>query len=175
MSLNREQVLQARSNAAEQLDEIESAVELDRTRLRGIIAKLDDWLWENTEHTAPTLVAEFIELRDQRAELKKKYEAEDEILKEQMSKRDTWLLNKINADGLESIRTEHGTAYTQDKTRYNVADWGAYWTWIGQNNRFDLLEKRPAQGPLSKMEEEGEEMPPGINRYKEKVIVIRRT
>lgn len=174
MTLTLETALRARTNAQEQLDEILSAAELDITRLKTAINKIDEWLWNNQEHDAPTLIAEFVELRDQRAALKKKYEEEDNELKKKMEIRDSWLLNKIEADKLESIKTEHGTAYTQDKTRYNVADWTSYWDWIADHKRFDLLEKRPAQGPLAKMEEAGEDMPPGINRFKEKVIVIRR-
>lgn len=174
MTLSIEQVLKARSNAADQLDEIESASALDRRRLKDNIAKLDKWLWENTEHNANDLVAEFVALRDKRAELKAAYEAEDKALKEQMDLRDAWILNKCNTEQLESIRTEHGTAYTQTKTRYNVADWNGYWGWLIEHQRLDLLEKRPAQGALAKMAENGEELPPGLNQYTEKTITVRR-
>lgn len=174
MTLSIDQVLLARSNAADQLDEIESAVALDRSRLTATIAKLDEWLWNNVEHNADNIVAEFVELRDKRAELKAAYEAEDKILKEKMERRDAWLLNKCNADKLESIRTSHGTAYTQTKTRYNVADWNSYWGWLLTNARLDLLEKRPAQGALAKMAENGEELPPGLNQFVEKTITVRR-
>lgn len=174
MTLSTEQVLKARSNAADQLDEIEAAVALDRNRLKSSIAKLDEWLWNNVEHNAEDIVAEFVALRDKRAELKAAYEAEDALLKEQMNKRDSWLLHKCNTEKLESIRTAHGTAYTQTKTRFNVADWINYWDWLIENRRLDLLEKRPSQGALAKMVEAGEDLPPGLNQFVEKTITVRR-
>ena len=174
MSLSIENVQQARANAAEQLAEIESAFNDDRTRLNEKIDKLDNWLWENQEHTPDSVIAEFVALRDSRKELKDRFSAVDTRMKEKMDTREGWLLDMIEKNNLESIRTEHGTAYTQTKTRFNVTDWPNYWSWLAANERFDLLEKRPAQAPLGKMKEEGEDMPPGVNQYSERVVTVRR-
>lgn len=174
MSLTIENAQKARANALSRLSEVEASTAEEKNKLKAVINKLDDWLWENGTHDATTAIAEFVELRDKRASLKEAYDAEDRRIKEQMAKREAWLLKKCTDDKMESIRTEYGTAYTQDKTRYNVSDWTGYWGWLIENGRLDLLEKRPAQGPLSKMAENGEELPPGLNVFTEKTITVRR-
>lgn len=174
MTLNADDVLKARTTVAERLAEVESAAHEEINALRAKLGKLDAWLWDNTQHTSDTVIAEFVALRDERSVLKERYESQDKVLKDGMATREAWLLEKLSTDNLESIRTDAGTAYTQTKSRYNVTDWNGYWNWLGENKRFDLLEKRPAQGALAKMQEEGEEMPPGLNVYRERTVTVRR-
>lgn len=175
MALSAEQVSEALARLTQIRDELEKNYLAEVERLGEQIDKCQMWLWENTPHTGEALVQEYVMFRDKRAELKKQYEIQDLRYKEYMAQRDAKLLEMMQSIGVESIRTSYGTAYTQDKTRYNCGDWPSYWGYIKEYDRFDLLEKRPAQGPLSKMEEEGLDLPPGINTYKEKTVTVRRS
>jgi len=174
MTLSIEQVSEGIARAKEKLAESEASLSGERDRLNMAIAKLEDYLWEHGEHTADSITEEFVALRDARAALKKQYENEDNALKEQMARRDVWLLTAINAMGCESIRTSHGTAYKQTKTRSSCGDWPAYWNYMKEHDRFDLVEKRVSQGAISKMIEDEEELPPGVNLFSEDVVTVRR-
>lgn len=169
-----EDAIRARENAIAAYEEIASSFNEQKRDLLSKISKLDNYIWDNSQHSADEVIREFVSLRDARAVLKEQYEADDAGMKENMEKRDTWLLQKLKADKVDSIRTEYGTAYTQTKTKFSVADWPSYWKFVGDNQRFDLLEKRPSQGALSKMLEENETMPPGLNRFTEQSVTIRR-
>lgn len=181
MTLSIEQVAKARATAQEKLDEAKSAYEDEAAKLEAQIRKLDDWLWTNGSHTANSVTEEYVALRDSRAVLKKEYDTRDQQIKDAMQVREIWLQQAMDAIDAKSLRTDHGTAYKTIKTRSNCADWPAFWDYIAENKRFDLLEKRVSQKPISDMLEEdgslkeGEELPPGINLFRESTITVRRS
>ena len=170
-----EQVSEAYGKHLDQLAELEAGYRNARADLDTKLANLNAWLWKHTEHTADSLVEEYVLLRDKRSEIKKDFDEEDKKVKAQMERREVKLLEMLKAVGAESFRTEHGTAFTQDKVRSNAADWEAYWAWMGENNRSDGVEKRVSQGMISKMLEEGKELPPGITIFSEKVVIVRKS
>lgn len=175
MSLSIEQVSEALAKLSDARSALESTFLGEAELLDAKIDKMQTWLWENGSHTGESLVEEYIHFRDKRAQIKKQYDIQDTRFKEYMTQRESKLLEMMQTMGVSSVRTSFGTAYTQDKARYNCADWPSYWGYIKENDRFDLLEKRPSQAPLAKMEEEGIELPPGINTYKEKTVTVRRS
>lgn len=170
-----EQVSEAHGKVLDQLAELEAGYRNARADLDTKLLALNKWLWKHCEHTADSLVEEYVLIRDKRKELKKAYEDEDESLDAELTKREIKLLEMLKSVGADSFKTEHGTAYTQDKVRSNCADWPAYWNWIKENDRFDGLEKRVSQGMVSKMIEDGQELPPGISIFSEKVVVVRKS
>lgn len=170
-----DQAIMARANAIACFEELQHSFLAQKEDLQGKIAKLDAYIWDNSAHSADGVIREFVALRDARALLKEDYEKDDARLKAEMEKRDAWILSKLKEDRVESIRTEYGTAYTQTKTKFSVSDWPSYWRFVADNQRFDLLEKRPAQAALAKLLEENEAgMPPGLNRFTEQSVTIRR-
>lgn len=170
-----EQVSEAFAKAVEKRTELDTEYFTKREDLDAKIDKLQTWLWEHTEHTATSLVEEFIHFRDARAEVKKQFDINDGRLKEYMEQREVKLLEIMQAIDAQSLKTPFGTAYTQLKTRYSCADWPAYWDYMKTHDRMDLLEKRPAQAALSKIQEEGGELPPGVNQFSERTVTVRRS
>lgn len=170
-----ESISEALEKVYDKLGEAESAYREERVRLLDMAGKLEAWLWKNAELTADTVVHEYVALRDKRSELKKVYDNEDDELKDKMALRENWLLRALQAIGGDGIRTSHGTAFIQTKTRSNCSDWPMFWDYIATNNRFDLLEKRVSQAPISKMVEDGTILPPGINLHQEQVVQVRRS
>ena len=175
MTADIEKVSEAYGNALAIRAELDNKYLTERESIDAKIDKLQSWLWEHSEHTANTLVKEFVDFRDARAELKKQYEINDSRYREYMDLREAKLLEMLNTMGGESIRTTHGTAYVQVKERFNCKDWPAYWHFMKLHDRMDLLEKRPAQGALAKMKEEGTELPPGLDVHSERVVTVRRS
>lgn len=175
MTLTAERVSEALEKAQDKLAESTSAYLDEKRKLEEQIGKLKTWLWNNTQQTADVVVGDYVKLRDERSALKKLYEEDDNILKDEMALRENWLLRAIQSIGGESVRTAHGTAFIQTKTRSNCSDWPSFWKWIATHERFDMLEKRVAQRAMSELVENGQELPPGINLHQEQEVQIRRS
>lgn len=125
--------------------------------------------------TIETVVEKRIQLRDKRSELKRVWEEEDEVYKVAEDKLDGWLLKRLQEQGVDSVRTEAGTAYTTINTRASCNDWQALWQWISEQNRLDFLEKRVATKTVTEYIEETGNLPPGVNVNREHVIRVRRS
>lgn len=92
------------------------------------------------------LVKVYIKIRDKRTEILKAYEEEDNALKAQLETIEEALLNVCKDNGVEALRTEHGTATRTIKERYWAADWDAFKEFVREHDAIDLLEKRVHQG-----------------------------
>lgn len=175
MSLTIESAVQALVGAKQKIASLRQYFNDEAKPYVDAVSKLQGWLWEHGEHTAESLVEEYVAMRDERSALKAAYEAEDDKIKDRMEQHEVKLMEMLTSVGAESFRTPYGTAYTQTDIRSNCADWTAYWAYIQETGRFDLLEKRVSQKPIKDMIEAGEALPPGINTFRERKVVIRRS
>jgi hypothetical protein len=128
----------------------------------------------------PTLAVDkvaqaYISLRDARAEAKRVFEAQDEVLAEQMQVLETHLLDVCKQINADSIRTKAGTVIRSVKTRYWTNDWDSMYRLIHDRQAFGLLEKRLHQSNMKQfLEENPEVFPEGLNQDKEYTVVVRR-
>lgn len=127
-----------------------------------------------TQVNVDTVTAAYIKLRDQRSELKKAYDQEDEVLKAKMERLETWLLDTMQKSGATQLGSEHGTAYIQTQYKASCSDWPTFWGFVADNGRFDMLEKRVSSKTVNEFIEETGEAPPGINVASELKVVVRR-
>lgn len=169
------EIQEALESYEQRLAEARDAYMSEAATIRAAITKIRNWLWEHGEHTADSIAEEYIALRDKRHELKQDFEEQDRELKEQMHRRDVWLLEQLNTIGADSIRAGGATVFLTTKVHSNCADWPTYWNYIKEHDRFDLLEKRVSQAPIANMLKEGEPIPPGINTYVERTVTVRRS
>lgn len=121
-----------------------------------------------------TVTAAYIKLRDQRSDLKKAYDQEDDILKAKMDKLENWLLKTMQDSGATQLGSSHGTAYIQTQYKASTNDWPTVWQFIADNGRFDFLEKRLSSKTINEYIEEAGDPPPGINVNAELKVVVRR-
>jgi len=122
------------------------------------------------------LVATFIKMRDARDEIKR--EADDKMrdIEAQMQTVNQKILDMLSAQGADSIKTPHGTAYRTVKSRYWTNDWESLYDFIAESDAFDLLEKRIHQSNMKQfLEENPTLMPKGINVDSEYQVVVRRS
>lgn len=120
------------------------------------------------------LVKLYIQLRDRRAERKRGYEMEDEGDKGKQEKIEGILLKRFQDNGLESIKTEFGTAYKSTRTSVSVADGEMFFDFVKANDLWDLLEKRASKTTIEQYKEEHQELPPGINYSESITLNVRR-
>lgn len=121
------------------------------------------------------LVQEYIGLRDAKDEIKREAEAKVQDLQVKMDAISHTLLDHFKESGIDKAGTPFGTAYRTVKSRYWTNDWDAMYTFIAENNAFELLEKRLHQSNMKQfLEENPDEHPQGLNIDNEYAIVVRR-
>ncbi len=118
----------------------------------------------------------YIQLRDKKAEMKSEFEASVAPINEKMEKLEAKLLDVFNKTGMDSVKTEHGTAYTAVRTTASVADREAFMEFVKANEEWSLIEVRAAKTAIEQFRDNNDnELPPGINIRSERVVNIRRS
>lgn len=121
--------------------------------------------------------AQFIKLRDLKAELKEKHAAELAPINEAMESLKAVLTQGMDSLNVDSVKTTCGTVYFTAKASASVADMEAFWNYVVLTGQFDLLDKKanvtaveahindPANGGAP---------PPGVNFSKLRDVGVRR-
>lgn len=121
------------------------------------------------------LVAKYIELRDKKAEFKAAYEAKVEKLDTVLDQIESALLKTFEQTGMDSVKTEFGTAYTTERSTASVADKDAFMAFVKSREDWHLMEVRASKTAIQQYKDEHQDLPPGINWRSERVVNIRRT
>jgi phage host-nuclease inhibitor protein Gam len=118
----------------------------------------------------------YIQLRDKKAEMKAEFDATIAPLNDKMEKLEAKLLDVFNKTGMDSVKTEHGTAYTAVRTTASVADREAFMEFVKANEEWSLLEVRASKTAIEQFRDSNnDELPPGVNIRSERVVNIRRS
>lgn len=123
------------------------------------------------------LIANYVKLRDARAQRKKAFEAEDAVDKGRQEKIEIEILRRLNERGTDSTSSRtHGTAYRLVRTSCNVADWDAYFNqFVVPNQAWDFIERRANKTMVEAYRDEHNgELPPGLNWSEVAAIGFRR-
>lgn len=121
------------------------------------------------------LVGKYIEVRDRRAQLEAEFNMKAARLDEIMSKIESKLLQVFDQAGMDSVKTEFGTAYTTTKTTASVGDRDAFMEYVRTNDEWPLLQVRVSKTGVEQYKAAHETLPPGINWREERVVNIRRS
>ena len=121
------------------------------------------------------LVAKYIELRDKKYELKHQYEFKAAKIDEVLDKIEAKLLETFDSAGIDSCKTEAGTAYASSFSTASVADPDAFLEFIIENEEWSLIERRASKTAVEQFIVANGDVPPGINYRKERVVNIRRS
>jgi phage host-nuclease inhibitor protein Gam len=118
----------------------------------------------------------YIQLRDKKAQMKSDFDASVAPITEKMDKLEAKLLDVFNKTGMDSVKTEHGTAYTAVRTTASVADREAFMDFVKANEEWSLLEVRASKTAIEQFRDSNDnELPPGVNIRSERVVNIRRS
>ena len=121
-------------------------------------------------------VSLYIQMRDKKAQMKADFEASVAPLNEKMDKLEAKLLDVFNKTGMDSVKTEFGTAYATTRTTASVADREAFMEYVKANEEWALLEVRTSKTAVEQYRSANDnELPPGINLREERVVNIRRS
>lgn len=121
-------------------------------------------------------VAIYIKLRDQKAQMKAEFEAQVAPIQDKMDKLECKLLEVFNQTGMDSVKTEFGTAYATVRTTASIADRDAFMEFVKAKEEWSLLEVRVSKTAVEQFRASNDdELPPGVNIREERVVNIRRS
>lgn len=126
----------------------------------------------NTEE----LVRAYVQLRAQRDQLLKDYEAQDKLLKNDLAKLEAAMLDICNTVNADSIKTSQGTIMRKLKDRFWCTDWDSFYRFVLNNAAVQLLERRIHQTNFKDYmtEHSKDGYPPGINVSREFAVSVRK-
>lgn len=120
------------------------------------------------------LVTNYVKLRDQKAALvahqKEKVRRYDDVL----DRIEGMLLQHMQENSVESLRTEAGTAYRSTRESATIADWDAFLAHVQATEAWEMLEHRCNKTAVSQYRETADDLPPGVNWRAEVVVGVRR-
>ena len=122
------------------------------------------------------VVEKYVTLREIKRDLERDHEEALKPIDEQLEKLETWLLGRMNEDGVDSYKTKQGTAYKTVKTSCTKADEAMFKDFVFQditNPRWNLVDFRPLKKGVEEYIEDHKQVPPGLNVAQTTTVNIR--
>jgi len=122
-------------------------------------------------------VQKYIQIRNELAEIRKTFQAVEVALKADLEDISFEILNISDELGVDSLKTEYGTAYRSVKSSYRVLDWEMYLQWAEEHGALHTIQKRVTKTAVDEIVEadlDGD-LPPGLDLYTEVTINIRKS
>ena len=122
------------------------------------------------------LVANYIKLRDKKSQLKKQYDEKVAKVDAVMDKMEAIILKTFQDSGIDSARTDAGTAYISTRTSATVSSREEFLSWVLQDpdERSIFLENRVSKVAVEQFKATNDDLPPGINFRSEVTVGVRR-
>jgi len=122
------------------------------------------------------LVANYIKLRDKKSLLKKQYDEKVAKVDAVMDKMEAIILKTFQDSGIDSARTDAGTAYISTRTSATVGSREELFQWIQEDfeERSIFLENRVSKVAVEQFKAANDDLPPGVNFRSELVVGVRR-
>jgi hypothetical protein len=124
--------------------------------------------------TVDAVIKKYMKLRSEKEIVEATIKEDLDKIKTAMAKLEAWLKAKLDADGLTSFKTDHGTAFLTTTDFANVDDWDAVLRFIREEEAYDMLEKRVSKTAVRGYIEANKEVPPGIKYGTKLDINIRK-
>lgn len=120
------------------------------------------------------VVKNYIALRDRKAAIKAEYDAKAAKIDAVLDKAEAKILEYFEQSGLESIRTDKGTAYKSTLNSATVGDWDSVLAHVLETENYQLLEHRVRKKAVEEYRMANEDLPPGVNWRSEVTVNVRR-
>jgi hypothetical protein len=112
-----------------------------------------------------------------REEIKRLDDAHKEVMRphrERLEKLNSFLLNRLNDLGCDSIRSSSGTIYRTERKTASLADADAFMQFVIANQAFDLLDRKANTTAVSEFIATHNAPPPGVNFSTTYLVGVRR-
>ena len=117
----------------------------------------------------------FIKIRDERKQIADDFNKRDGELASKQDMIKSALLNHLQEQNIDSIKTAEGTFFRSTKQKYWTSDWDAMHKFVIEHAVPELFDKRLNQTNMKQFLEENPELPPeGLKIDNEYVISVRK-
>jgi len=121
------------------------------------------------------LVSVYVKIRDRRAAIKAEFDTADKELVAKLDNIEQAILEVCKDTGVESLRTEAGTATRTVKERIWAADWDAFKEFVREHDAIDLLEHRIHQGNYKEWASANPDTVAPVNIDRKYAVTVRRS
>mgnify|MGYP000993836038 CR=1 FL=1 len=120
------------------------------------------------------ILERYVALRDRKKELKDDYDNKVEAVDQALEKLENFLLKTMADQGVDSVKTAHGTAYISLKTSATVADRDAFMDYIRTNDEWAMLDVKVNKTAVKEYRDAQDSLPPGVNWSETRAVNVRR-
>jgi hypothetical protein len=122
------------------------------------------------------LISVYTKIYTKREAEERAWKIREEELTEELDLIKRELLAICKEEGVDSLKTKHGTLVRSVKTRYWTNDWERFYDFMFEYNAPELLEKRIHQTHMKQfLEENPDLLPAGLNVDSEYTLMVRRS
>lgn len=152
-------------------------------------------LLDNDEPNVATITATYLKLRNAKKDIDNQAKERTAPIAQAMDMIEGFLLDRMNAMGVDSLKNEAGTPYKSERVSVTIADSQAFLDNVLdralqalpikpeareaiknamlESGQLALLEVRPSKSAVEALLEETQELPPGLNRRVEATVNVR--
>lgn len=120
------------------------------------------------------VIQAYLKLRGDIDETEKRHKEELKPLRDKLGKCENWLQNQLQLAGLQSFKSDKGTAFLQEVQTVTVPGWDETKKFIQEKDMWDLLDRRVSKSAVMDYIETFGEVPPGVNVVRTKIVRVRR-
>ena len=129
---------------------------------------------DKKELTIGGVIKKYVTLRDKLTAWQRKRDEEEKNKKAELEVLEMWLLEKTKELGVESFKTEYGTAYRSTEEHYRIRDWSSFIEFVKKTDNYSLLQKRVTKTAAKDVHIETGEIPAGLDYFQEYKVNVRR-
>lgn len=119
-------------------------------------------------------VGQFVRLRDLKAELKEKHDAEMKPINDAMEMMKNEFKQVLASTNATNIKTSLGTVSLLNKATASASDLSVFWTWVITQAAFDMIDKKPNVTAITEYVKQNGVAPPGVSYSEYQDIGVRR-
>lgn len=123
---------------------------------------------------ADLVIEKYVKVRDKKDEIKKQHVKELEPYNKALEILETKLLMALNAINVDSLKSEHGTAFKVVRSSVKIEDWDTALGYLLNNNMEHMLERRLNKTAVSEFVESAGSNFPGTSINNTTVVQVRR-
>ena len=129
---------------------------------------------EKQEPTIDQIVELYRSLRDAKDRLVAEHKAQLSPVNEKMARLENWLHGKLNAEGVDSMKTPHGTCYKSRLVKASVTDGEELLKFVQENDLWHILERRVSKTAVQEYIEATGKNVPGVHVSHEEKLNVRK-
>lgn len=116
----------------------------------------------------------YLQVRNQIDSLEREHKTAKAVLTEKLVALENWMTAKAQEDGLETVKTPHGTAYWSTHHTATVGSREEFFNFCKEHDAWDMVESRASKTGVKSYIEAHGAPPPGVNFSSAKVFNMRK-